>query len=492
MSENRFNQIRRYIPFLWARKPTENDPWWQFSAAVEAFNENRQNSVLASFLKTMDESMSAFRPRTTRFGDLPHLSFILRKPEPLGTEFKTVACSETGMILHLEIQKGKMPMRQAEFCNTMQGTAACSMRLAKYTERKQEDEEESSGVSKNLWLGDSWFASVTTAVEAAKYGNFIGVIKTNHSLSPRKWVEEKMSGWPGGSHLVLEATVDGVDLLVIGYKYNKRKVLTFVATKGAGHTEPGKPYEARWKDENMNTLIRDVARPEIIAKYFGFSNAIDVHNQSRQFDLALEKHWITHSGWFRLVTTLFGMSVTDCWKAYKHHMDAKHRHKDMEFIHFVDILSHDMLHNTFSKVANPDSARVIDLPMALDTEVSTHCSGNQVSVLELSTLDEQTINSVFSDLTSPRRAQPNAVETIMAAHQLKMNDETHAYSADGDRRGKRVKRGECIICKGKTKFYCPACPPGPKRLKAWFCHESTHRLCFPNHIKALTQNETTG
>ena len=47
-----------------------------------------------------------------------------------------------------------------------------------------------------------------------------------------------------------------------------KKVLFFIATKGAGHTEPGEPYVAKWKDKNLNTLTREVARPEIVSKYF--------------------------------------------------------------------------------------------------------------------------------------------------------------------------------------------------------------------------------
>ena len=38
--------------------------------------------------------------------------------------------------------------------------------------------------------------------------------------------------WPGGSHIVLESTIEGVELLAIGYKYNKKNVLFFIATKG--------------------------------------------------------------------------------------------------------------------------------------------------------------------------------------------------------------------------------------------------------------------
>ena len=88
-----------------------------------------------------------------------------------------------------------------------------------------------------------------------------------------------MKEWPGGSHIVLESKIKGVDLLAIGYKYNKKKVLFFIATKGAGHTEPGEPYVAKWKDKNLNTLTREVPRPEIVSKYFQKSNVIDVNNQ---------------------------------------------------------------------------------------------------------------------------------------------------------------------------------------------------------------------
>ena len=58
--------------------------------------------------------MSAFRPQATKTSNLPHLSCIAWKPEPLGTEFKCCACSKTGLMLHLEIQKGKAAVARAK------------------------------------------------------------------------------------------------------------------------------------------------------------------------------------------------------------------------------------------------------------------------------------------------------------------------------------------------------------------------------------------
>ena len=72
-----------------------------------------------------DESMSAFRPRTSRFGNLPHLSGIDRKPEPLGTEFKVTNTTKIGLGLYLEVQCGREGMADADFVRDMKTMAAC-------------------------------------------------------------------------------------------------------------------------------------------------------------------------------------------------------------------------------------------------------------------------------------------------------------------------------------------------------------------------------
>ena len=134
--------------------------------------------------KTFDEAMSAYCPRTTASGNLPHLSNIQRKPEPLGTEYKVTSCSATKMCIHLEIQRGKVGMadnRLAEYASSLGATVACSKRMAKATARNDTLEE---GVE-NVFLGDSWFASVRTAINLALHEHFIGVNKTCHSFCPK-------------------------------------------------------------------------------------------------------------------------------------------------------------------------------------------------------------------------------------------------------------------------------------------------------------------
>lgn len=126
-----------------------------------------------------------------------------------------------------------------------------------------------------------------------------------------------MKDWSGGMSLVLEGKSragspnnnGAVDLVAIGYKYNSTKVLCFVATKDAGTTRDGKPYFARYLDAFQNVASRSVPRPDVISKYFERSNVVDKHNQARQYELALEKHWVTESAWFRLVTTIIGTTL---------------------------------------------------------------------------------------------------------------------------------------------------------------------------------------
>ena len=139
-------------------------------------------------------------------------------------------------------------------------------------------------------------------------------------------------------------------MYAVGHKYCKSKVLCFLYNHGAGTSKPGKPYEAKWKDRHGNTQTKYVPRPDVISRYFEDSNKIDSHNQSRQSDLHLEKNWISRCGFFRLATTLFGITVVDSWMAYKHHISSRHRHHNIDLNNFVSILCKDMLENKCSRL----------------------------------------------------------------------------------------------------------------------------------------------
>ena len=78
LKEFRFHEIKCFVPYLFATDDLKSsDPWWQFKAGIDLYNENRKQNVSPSLLKTFDESVSAFWPRTTRYGNLPNLNLLV-------------------------------------------------------------------------------------------------------------------------------------------------------------------------------------------------------------------------------------------------------------------------------------------------------------------------------------------------------------------------------------------------------------------------------
>ena len=149
---------------------------------------------------------------------------------------------------------------------------------------------------KRLHLADSWFGpvkDVENVVESGHHGT--SIIKTSHSCSPKKWLNATMKDMPGRTLIVLKGAIEELNcnLARIGCKHNKKIVLNFALTQGAGSSEPGVPYEARFPDKHGNLCVRHVALPQVIAKYFKCSNKIGVHDQVRQFGIGLKKKWKT-------------------------------------------------------------------------------------------------------------------------------------------------------------------------------------------------------
>lgn len=505
MSEYRFAQIRHFVPMMWAdESKKDTDDWWQIQKLFDDFNINRTSTVSPCDDHVLDEFMSAFKPQTRSTGNLPHISFVMRKPEPLGTEGKVRADPLLKIFTWVELQRGKMPMRAAEFSQEFGGTTACVLRLCKSIGPRQLENTELSDFpfAKRIRVfGDSWFASVKTAVALWKlYGIlFVGVVKTAHAKYPKAFLEDKMKDWPAGSHLVLESKIDDVEVVAIGYKYNARKVICFVCHKDAGDTEITDHYEAKWKDFN-NTMSRIVPRPTVVGDYFRSSNTIDCHNEMRQFFLKLEKHWITTDGFFRIITTFFGICITDAWNAYKHHIGKNHRHRDVSIIDFADMLLQDLLENTFSNVLAKDA--ILHIPLQRNdgtvSELTPPSTAGTTATIRASAVTTSStrehLSRSFADasraLDAAAAAAPSAThitEDSPCQHgDVKPSD--NVYHVNDEKKGrtyKRKRRGKCHVCGKHTAFYCLKCDQiaaaDASKTRRWLCGSNTGRDCIREH-----------
>ena len=175
-------------------------------------------------------------------------------------------------------------------------------------------------------------------------------MKQHHGQYPKDDIKKALEKAPGGVSIVLKAIASNEKpIIAIRYHYNAKKPLFFIMSPGAGRTTPGEAYRVRYTDGYGNVMTRLVEHPDLISRLFNDSNAIDSHNQSRQYDLGMEKCWVTTDAYFRLTTTIIGMNVCDSWKIAdyigiinwtKHEADGK-----MSIQTFAGILGHQLIKN---------------------------------------------------------------------------------------------------------------------------------------------------
>ena len=132
------------------------DEWWKEKLLIDGFNV-ACNNISDSSLKVGDESISAISFQTTAKGNLPHLFYIFRNTEPLGIEFKTVACYVTGDLLFIKLQIGKEGMKHSKCHHNLGATAACTKRMTEAT--KGIGQKSRKGATKDCLIFDSWFSS---------------------------------------------------------------------------------------------------------------------------------------------------------------------------------------------------------------------------------------------------------------------------------------------------------------------------------------------
>jgi hypothetical protein len=97
---SQFKEFRYFSPEIWVDdSKKESDPRYKFSMAIHKINSLQRMFVRASKRKDTGKSMSAWRLRITASDGLPNISFVVWKPEPLGTEFKTVDCPATVVMI---------------------------------------------------------------------------------------------------------------------------------------------------------------------------------------------------------------------------------------------------------------------------------------------------------------------------------------------------------------------------------------------------------
>jgi hypothetical protein len=151
------------------------------------------------------------------------------------------------------------------------------------------------------------------------------------------------------------------------------------------------------------------------------------------------------------------MTVTDCWRAYKHAMPAeKNKDTSIPIKDFADRMSYDCIHNCYSDTVTLNGYIPSD-----DDVPQTIVGGRQSDV---------------SNLTEPTAT--NSASSVMAEHPFKDNPEMEPLDAKG--KTPPIRR-RCPVCADENKKKAP----GEKKK-----NPLTHKMCF--HPQCLERRYKAG
>jgi hypothetical protein len=178
----------------------------------------------------------------------------------------------------------------------------------------------------NLWSATSngfWFYGAVLRADTRKcwwhveYDLFPSdaKIKQNVQYCPLQVIQRVMhtrnrQGHPAGRHAVMKTTICGVNLFLLAYAWSNKQMAYIVSSCGTTVVHEI-PYCTHFTDNFGNVTFKDLPHPSIAHFYFELCPLIDNHKKDRQGILGLEDCWSTKNLWFRLITTLIGMSVVD-------------------------------------------------------------------------------------------------------------------------------------------------------------------------------------
>ena len=140
-------------------------------------------------------------------------------------------------------------------------------------------------------------------------------------------------------------------------------------------SEAGEPYEARSSDRFGNLCIHFVTHPQLNSCYFKYSKKVNSHYQVHQFDLAVEKIWVTQDAYFKSSTTEVGFNTVDAWDIF-----LKYRKQGTKFstvTQFVDMLVYQMMQ--FSNISEEGNILSFKLTVEEKTLAIASISNNIIS-----------------------------------------------------------------------------------------------------------------
>lgn len=196
---------------------------------------------------------------------------------------------------------------------------------------------------------------------------------------------------------------------------------------------------------------------------------IDSLNHERQHELALEKNWIVKSAdyapWFRIDTTILGMTLVDAMEGTSFMIASDHYLKDVSTKVFAGHVVAQILKMDLSDSVQP-TKNFLTVAAPVD-EVNVPANPSPVSLLTEASLGAT--ETVVGDITAIPPGAPGIPLHFRQQHpQVKLG---------------RERRGDCRAkgCSGRSQFNCGNAACGKRYCNADVTRNGT-RYCFYSHV----------
>jgi hypothetical protein len=101
-------------------------------SSIDECLQREQNCLCGNLV--IDECTSAWKgaEKYECIFDLPHKTKIMRNPQGIGAELKSLCDGESGILLKLEFMEGRDAQDLKEFCDTYPSSIALTLRIVKH------------------------------------------------------------------------------------------------------------------------------------------------------------------------------------------------------------------------------------------------------------------------------------------------------------------------------------------------------------------------
>eukprot|EP00977_Amphora_coffeiformis_P000513 scaffold130_cov151-Amphora_coffeaeformis.AAC.2 len=299
MARDRYEAIMKTLMYTDKQSPAYQDKFWEIREIVAAWNAHVGSTFKPSWVSCLDESMSKWLNKYS----CPGFIVCPRKPWPFGNEWHSICCGESQIMWQIELVEGKdRPPEMAPPEHADQGkTVGLLLRLT-----------EPIWHSSRVVILDSGFCVLKGIIALRQKGVFASAL-----IKKRRY-------WP--------AYVPGDD---IDRHFDDKEVGYVDALQGYLEDRPFHVFAMKEPDYVMKLMstygtnervgkVRmrltpekiEFKYPEVVYNHYQYRDAVDSHNSSRMYPIALEETWKTNRWESRVFAFLLAITEVNCRLAH--------------------------------------------------------------------------------------------------------------------------------------------------------------------------------